>query len=868
MPKHIHHDFLPNGVEVLVKEDHFTNIVAVQCWVRAGSLHETPEEEGMAHVLEHMLFKGTEKRAVGEIAKTVEGCGGNINAYTTFDRTVFYLTLNNTHRALGVELLADAIYHSSFDGEEFAKEKEVILEEIRRGNDDPGSLIGKKIFEHAYKGSPAERPIIGTVESVTGFSRADLVAFHDKWYQPQNLFVIAVGAFDAKEMHGEFAKWFGQKTSTRGVVAPKITRSFPQERKVILLKGDFEEPRIEITFEAPHLHHPDTAALDIGSFVFGGGETSRLYQTLREDKGIVTSIGASIYAPAFGGILEVSAGATPELVLDAVREIATETVKFVSHSTVEDEELKRAQANMKADRVYQKETVEGQARSLGFGLFTPYKYHFDDLYWTLVKETTCDDIKEAIARWVSVDRVIIAVMTANNSTITEAQVGEAFEKGVQTAHKLLTKKPEEKSSSNSRNLRVRPTDIQPIAMDISPGFRLVYRHNPNAELFGLTAATRGGLHAEDPSHNGIFNALAAMLAKATKSRGYLSLQNYVEGLGASISGFSGKDSFGMRLHCLTEHCEELMPVLAECFLEPVFPDAQWRSLQSELLEDIRTQDDSPASVCIRKFQEIVYGNHPYRQPITGTIKTVKSFSPKALEKWYLSYRDQGPWVFGAVGSIKPSEIERLVRTAFAKFKPSAVQRTMQTDVGPLIEESETKASKDREQAHIVVGYRGLNWSSEQRAALDLLTTILGGQGGRLFLQLRDKESLAYSVSPLASYGLSPGVVGAYIGCGPEKVERATKGLNEQLELVRASPPSEDELQRAKNYIVGSHESDMQRGDSQAMTMALMDVYGIGYDDFLRYPQTVANVTVGDVQKVANLLFVKSKECLVVVGAAT
>lgn len=864
MPKHILHDFLPNGVEVLIKEDHFTNIAAIQCWVRAGSLHETPKEEGMAHVLEHMLFKGTKTRAVGEIALTVEGCGGNINAYTTFDRTVFYLTLNKMYRGLGVELLADAIYNSSFDAEEYAKEKEVILEEIRRGNDDPGSLIGRKIFEHAYAGSPAERQIIGSEESVKGFSRADLIEFHNKWYQPQNLFVIAVGSFDAKEMYGEFLKWFGQRKSDREVVQPKTNRIFPKDRKVVLLKGDFEEPRIEIAFEAPHLHHPDTAPLDIGSFVLGGGETSRLYQTLREELGTVTSIGASIYAPSFGGILEVSASTTPDMVLESVEGIAKETIKFVERGDVELEELKRAQANMKSDRVYQKETVEGQARSLGFGLFTPYKYHFDDLYFTLIKETTCDDIKEAVRRWISPERVVIAVMVPDSSTITEPQIEQAFAKGVKEAQVEVRQASTKKASSPLK--KATAAETQPIVMDISQGFRLVYRYNPSAELFGLTAATRGGLHAETPITNGVFNALAAMMAKATRDKSYIDLQNHIEGFGASVLGFSGKDSFGLRLHCLTEHCEELMGTFAQCFLNPVFPEAQWRSLQTELLEDIRTQDDSPASVCIRKFQEVVYQNHPYRLPIMGTLETVKSFDPKELEKQYLNYRDKGPWVFGAVGSVKPEEMERMIRTSFGSFKPAVQPRQLTSDVGKMKADSEaTRIKKDREQAHIVLGYRGLSWSAPERAALDLLTTILGGQGGRLFLQLRDKESLAYSVSPIASYGISPGIVGAYIACSPEKIERATQGLREQLDKIKETAPPEDELQRAKNYIVGNHESDLQRGDSQAMTMALMDIYDIGYDDFLRYPNVIAEVAAKDVKDVASKLFTKSAERLVVVG---
>ena len=147
------HEFLENGVEVVLKENRFTPAVAIQIWVGVGSMHEKPEERGMAHFLEHMLFKGTEKRAVGEIAASVEACGGDINAYTTFDQTVYHLTLAAEHAHLGVDLLCDAFSSSRIDVVEFQREREVILEEIRRSNDSPGSILGRRVFELMFAGS-------------------------------------------------------------------------------------------------------------------------------------------------------------------------------------------------------------------------------------------------------------------------------------------------------------------------------------------------------------------------------------------------------------------------------------------------------------------------------------------------------------------------------------------------------------------------------------------------------------------------------------------------------------------------------------------------------------------------------------------
>jgi len=176
------HRTLDNGLEVAVKENHFSKMVTIQCWVGAGSLHESSSEYGMAHCLEHMLFKGTERHGVGEISAKVEACGGDMNAYTTFDHTVYYLNLSSQYAEQGIDLLSDAVLHSSFDADELMKEKEVILEEIRRGLDNPANIIGRKIFETIYSGSPAARPIIGFPETVEKFTRDDLLAFYKTWY--------------------------------------------------------------------------------------------------------------------------------------------------------------------------------------------------------------------------------------------------------------------------------------------------------------------------------------------------------------------------------------------------------------------------------------------------------------------------------------------------------------------------------------------------------------------------------------------------------------------------------------------------------------------------------------------------------------
>ena len=207
---------LKNGMTVILQENSSAPVTAVNVWVKTGSTCETEEESGLAHVHEHMLFKGTKKYAVGEIAKTIEGGGGDINAYTSFDETVYYVVSASRFLPSTLDILADVMQNSTFDPTELAKELEVVQEEIRRGEDTPGRVLSQKLFSTAYEKHPYRNPIIGTKESVNSFNRKKVLNFYNKWYTPQNMVLVVVGDFKTKKLKPVIEKTFGKLKICRG----------------------------------------------------------------------------------------------------------------------------------------------------------------------------------------------------------------------------------------------------------------------------------------------------------------------------------------------------------------------------------------------------------------------------------------------------------------------------------------------------------------------------------------------------------------------------------------------------------------------------------------------------------------------------
>ncbi len=857
-------DQLPNGLKLAIKENHFAKAVSLQCWVGVGSLDETPEQRGMAHVIEHMLFKGTEKRAAGEMGRIVEACGGDMNAYTTFDRTVYHMSLASEFSDLGVELLGDALFHSNFDEEELSREIEVILEEIRHAHDDPAIKVGRKVFENFYRGSEAERPVIGFEEIVKSFNQQKLIDFFKNWYVPNNMHFVAVGDFSSDKIIETIEKHFGQEPQqTLPKRMPLPTHSLDSESRAILLKDDYQLPRIEVIFPASRLEDFDTASLDVASFVLGSGEAARLVQRLRNEKAVVAAVNSSVYTPAFPGIFSVTARATEKELLRAVSGIACELKKIIGSEPVSEEELKRAQTNLRADRVYRDETVEGQARSLGFGIQTSHQIYFDDVYQTIVDKLTPEVVSSQLRKWLDPSKALVVALVNENSELKQQDLKDAFDRNFSWSsdeNSSLKKQYAPRSTKET----IKSQDIQ--VTELKPGIKFIYKQNTDGELFSLCAATAGGQRAESQKTSGLYHLLASLSATATSEHDNQSFAELIESTGGGLSGFSGKDSFGFNLSCLSQDMETFIGLFSEALLDPVYTEDQWQASLRESLETLNAQKDSAASICVREFQKALYGEHPYSASLFGSVDSLNSFKKDEMTRLYKDFRDSGEWIISAVGPQSFEDVADLLKTTLQEFQPSSKKRHFKYEESRyVIPKEEIFLKKDREQLHIVLGFNGMSWVDEDRYSLDVLINILAGHGGRMFYELREKMGIAYTVTPLMAYGCDPGFIGSYLACSPDKKQKALTAMKAEFEKLTETLVSPEELARAKKYIVGNHEMSLQKTDSQSATMALMELYGLGYSEFLNYHKKIEAVSADQIKKVACRMFKNEAPLVVCVG---
>ncbi|MFM8360949.1 MAG: M16 family metallopeptidase, partial [Verrucomicrobiota bacterium] len=289
---------LPNGLELILREDRSAPVVSAQAWCRAGSIDEGAWlGAGLSHVLEHMLFKGTTTRGAGRIDQEVQAAGGYMNAYTSFDRTVYHINVPNTGAAVALDILADILQHATLPADELASELDVIRREMAMGNDDPGRRASRRLFETAYTRSPYRYPVIGLPDLFNRLTRENLAAYYAAQYAPNNCFLVVVGDFRAPEVIAQLEKAFAGSPA-RPVPAVVL----PSEPRQTAAREHFDEAPVELAhlhlaWHVPDLRHPDVPLLDVLATLLGSGRSSRLYQVVREQAGLVHSVSAWVYSP-------------------------------------------------------------------------------------------------------------------------------------------------------------------------------------------------------------------------------------------------------------------------------------------------------------------------------------------------------------------------------------------------------------------------------------------------------------------------------------------------------------------------------------------------------------------------------------------
>jgi zinc protease len=850
---------LDNGLEVVLEENHAAPVVAFQAWVKIGSADEPHEMAGIAHVFEHMLFKGTKRRGVGQIAREVESAGGEINAWTSHDETVYHLVLASRFFDTGLDILADTLMQSSFDANELERERNVVLEEIKQGHDDPERQAGQGLFQTIFDVHPYGRPIIGTESTVRKLRRDDILAFFAKHYVASNLTLVVVGDFDSSTAKAKITKAFNPMP--KGVaVGPRPDQPEQTSMRVRGASRDVKEAQLLWGFRTPAINHPDIPALDLLAVLLGQGDSSRLNLEVVRNRQVASSTSAYLFSARDPGALVIGAGLPPGRLEEATRAILDEVLRL-SFEDIPPEELAKARTILESDRVYDKETVQGYARKLGFFSAIAGDPNFEERYLSALQKTTAADLRRTATKYLRTSNMSLYVQ------VPERQASKQPEKAKKVLERVQTMAENAEKRVNVRFARVAATepDADRVIRHVFPsGLRLLILRDSSVPVVALRATWVGGLRYEDDRSNGISNMLAALLVRGTKNRSAEQIMNEVEGMAGALTGYSGRNSLGLQAEFLSRHFERGFELVADCILNAAFSEDELEKERRIILDDIRAQEDNLGQVAFKLFHSAIWQKHPYRLDPIGTPESIASLTRRKLLSHFRQRYSTSNLTIAVVGDVEPARVRAKVAALLGESPGQNLEKPT-VQVEPIrTEPVQVFKFMSKEQAHLVLGFQGVGFSSQDRFPLEVLAYVLSGQGGRLFTEIREKRALAYRVSAFSVEGLDPGYFAVYLASSPENLDEAVKVVRHELQEVAGKGITADELARAQRYLIGVHAIGLQRKSALAAALAFHEAYGQGWKTYRQYGDKVMKVTVADVSRAARKYLDPQREVTAVI----
>lgn len=845
---------LKNGMNVLFLESHKSPVVSVQMWVKTGSADEKKGEEGISHFIEHLVFKGTKKYGVGEIASTVEGSGGELNAYTSFDQTVFYVTISKQFTDVALDVVGEMMGFPTFDSQEIDNEREVVIEEIKRGQDSPGRRASQLLFTNVFKKHPYGRPVIGFDRVVKKVSAKKIREFYQSRYVPSNMFLVVAGDFESKEMKKKVEKIFGAFAPFKLKKVKRTKEPVQSTIRIAVEQTKFEQTSGYLTWRIPNVKGKDIAALEVLAAILGQGDSSRLMQTLRIREPLTNSVGSFSYSMQDDGLFAISFNLEKENLDKALTALIPELLKAIE-APPSASEMQKAITNFASHEVYSLETVDNIARKAGSHEFYYGDHDYYKKYMKQIYALKPEDIQKVAKKYFKSDAFSLSLMTNMSKKSAETILKDFSKKLKKSLAGVKISKQKQKFVAKKFNINTSAVKHSPKTERIvlSTGATLLIREQRDTPYVAMKAAFMGGVRVEQDSQNGLTELFSRNWLSGSKKFTEDDINLRVDELAAGIGAFGGRNSVGLSMDYLAPFEDKMLEIYTDSLLAPQFPEGILEREKIVLKNQIKSRNDNPAQICILNFMQEIFKGHPYARDVVGNEASISSIQTKDLHDYYKKIAHARNVTFSVVGDVNRDKWVKVLESLTAQMSRGE-KITNTFPIEDLRTDKKLFHELKKEQSHLIVGYRGLTLKDPERFTLEVIQSILSGQGGRLFLELRDKNSLAYSVSPMHMEGLECGYFGGYIGCSPEKSEKAIQMLKAEFQKLIEKKVGADELVRAQRYLIGRHDIELQRKSAIGNAILFDDIYGLNYQESLDVADKYFAVTAQDIQKLAEKIF--------------
>ena len=527
-----------------------------------------------------------------------------------------------------------------------------------------------------------------------------------------------------------------------------------------------------------------------------------------------------------------------------------ETLHNLLSTGISEQDVAKIKNQYIASKIYEKESLESFAFSLGHGFAQNGDIHCEEKFIAQLKKCTAHDVH----------RGLLDIFQRPLHINVQVPRGTKVKKYVSRLRQTLKKLP---PKTTGPRLKAKKSAFDPSTqlIQLKNGINIIHRYNPMTPTFNMYAFIKGGLTAENRANNGLYNILGHLLTKGHKGKNYRDLKFELDEMSSSLNGFSGRDSYGLCLHGLSEYSTRLLDIFFNGLTRPLFSAKEFGHEKKMVLRELLAQQEDPAKQCFKMVHQTLFAGHPYSRPVLGTPTSVKKIQRTSLALHERNLKSQ-PITIALSGNIEWQRAIDLITPHIEHLPPGRKKTKKSSKFSPL--KKDLHRELEREQTHIFIGMRTFPYGHKNDLFIKMLTAHLAGQSSELFVTVRDQKGLCYIVRPIHFAAREAGLWGIYMASGIDKTREAIEAINDILDHHKTQGLTSQEFERVKSMIQGQNLLNIQTNDDYAQIYSIPVLHGLGLDYHHKSTRLIQNSTREEFNRVIRSVL-SQKRVMITVG---
>jgi len=868
---------LENGLTVITKEVHTAPVVSVQVWYKVGTRNEKLGVNGIAHQLEHMMFKGTKRRPV-QFGKLFSALGSDSNAFTSHDQTVYYGTAERNRLKALLTLEADRMQNAVIDAKHFNSEKRVVISELKGYENSPQYRLNRAVMRAAFPNHPYGLPVGGTEEDVENFTLEQVKHYYNNFYSPNNAVLVIVGDFQTNKTIAAVKEIFGKIPVNKNTNSPdkiavknssQVSSRASNLSEPIVLKQPGSTPLFQAVYPLPSAKHQDVPALDIMDYILAEGRNSRLYQAL-VNSGKASDVSGSVVSLQDAGWYELLVTANSASNLSQIKSIINREIGHLANKKITSEELSRAKAQLEASVILSNRDITSLAMQLGNDETTIGDYTYTDRYLAAIKKVTVQDVQRVAQKYLQPQSQIagffkptdIAAKEKAENKQVSTENGQNFSKSTRNNADVVKYLPPVDSTIASTSR------ILPEKFSLPNGLEILLLPDKSTSTVTLGGYIKAGSEFDPENKAGLASLVAGNLMNGTKDKDVLSLAKTLEDCGASLDFKTYREGVYLEGKSLSNDLSVLVKTLGDVIKNPTFPQKQLQLARQQALTSLKQDLDDPQQVAERTFLQAVFSKtHPsYSFPSEQSLQRI---TRQDVVNFQSKHYRPDTTVLALVGDFQPTQVKKLIETEFgdwqgtgdtpkAQYPPVNLPASI-VRVNPVV--------PGKAQAITFMGNKAINRQDPRYYAAKILNHILGGDtlSSRLGSQLRDRLGLTYGIYSNFLAGKNSGTFLIEMQTSPEDTTKAIASTRQLLEHMHREGVTAAEVETAKGNLTGNYNVSLASPNELTYRIIKNHVLGLGTEEIRSYTEKIQAVTPEQVNQAARELLHPDKIVVVTAG---